>query len=40
MRFGLTNNEAMDCNMWVDLDEGDVVPFTGENQVFIQLYNS
>ena len=37
MRFGLTKNSEGNCDIWIDLEDSDSVPFVEEGQVYVQV---
>lgn len=37
MRFGLTMNSRLDCDVWIDLQDEDTVPLVSGDKIFVQL---
>lgn len=37
MRFGLSMNNNLSCDVWLDLKDEESVPMVSENQIFVQL---
>ena len=37
MRFGLTKNSEGNCDIWIDLDDNESIPFVDDGQVYLQV---